>query len=51
MVLERGLAVGAHRGCAVIVHGPQGALASQLNAGVERTPPAATGESNGARQV
>ena len=47
MVLERGLVVGGHRGCAVIVHGPRGALASQLNAGVERTPPAATGESNG----
>ena len=37
MVLERGLVVGGHRGCAVIVHGPRGALASQLNAGVRWT--------------
>ena len=37
MVLERGLVVGGHRGCAVIVHGPRGALASQLNAGVRQT--------------
>ena len=34
---ERGMVVGRRRGCAVIVHGPQGARASQLMAGVGRT--------------
>ena len=37
VVLERGLVVGAYRGSAVIVRGPRGALASQLNAGVRLT--------------
>ena len=41
VVLERGLVVGAYRGSAVIVRGPRGALASQLNAGVRRTGTAA----------
>jgi hypothetical protein len=31
------MVVGRHRGCAVIVHGPWGARASQLIAGVRRT--------------
>ena len=37
VVLERGMVVGRHLGCALIVHGPQGARASQLIAGVRQT--------------
>jgi hypothetical protein len=35
--LERGMALCKSCGCAVIVHGPGGARASQLNAGVRQT--------------
>ena len=35
--LERGMAVGKPCGCAVIVHGPGGARASQLIPSVRRT--------------
>ena len=51
MVLERGLVVGGHRGCAVIVHGPRGALASQLNAGVRLTRNGAGGRMRAGRRV
>ena len=37
------MVVGRRRGCAVIVHGPQGARASQLIAGVRRTVAATAG--------